>query len=327
MWFASFAFAAMPPDVDIDDIGQWEDAAERLLDLPSGCWEWVGEAKWDWDVGRWGSSRGDAVFAGRTEAGTWGDVALEPLGELRQDSRHGATVRVYDAREARFAPLVGKFSGSRVTVAGQGGRNRTEADLEDNAEAANVLREALSRVSGDAYSSYAEWDDARGGVVLHRAVSLAPRDTQQIDFRVFFPAGGDLPTAIDLVFPDTFRTGRFPRWTIRDAQVHIRGAISNGEVFPTSEAFTFGFGLLGFRFHGAQTVRYRRVIRCNAPTMPAPAPFGTPEPAPAEGADPDAAPDQGPEAPLEPVPASTVEPDAAPPAAPSPAPAAAETEG
>ncbi|MEZ5397974.1 MAG: hypothetical protein R2724_35125 [Bryobacterales bacterium] len=261
MWLFSVALAAMPPDVDLDDVGRYEDNAERLLDMPRGCWEWVGEARWDWDVGRWGGSRGTAVFAGRTEDGLWGDVALEPMGELVRD-RNSPARRVYDAKEARFAPLVGRFRGARVSVAGTTGQNRTEADLQENAEAANILREALSRVSGDAYTSYVEWDDERHGVVLHRAVTLAPQDSQQIEFVVFFPDGGDLPSALDLSFPPKFRTGRLPRWTIRDAQVHIRGAISGGRVFPTSEAFTFGFGIFGFHFHGAQTVRYRKVTRC-----------------------------------------------------------------
>jgi hypothetical protein len=272
MWIlATAAIAAMPPGVDLDDIGRWEDNAELLLDLPQGCWEWVGEARWDWDVGRWGGSRGNAVFVGRTREGTWGSVHLEPQGEITRDGRD-PEVRVYDATEARFAPLVGEFLGARVTVASAGGRNRTEADLAENAEAANILREALSRVTGEAYSSSVAWDDTRGGVVLHRSVSLAKGDRQQIDFSVFFPDGGTLPTSLDLKFPTTFRTGRLPRWTIRDAEVHVRGVVSRGEVFPTSEAFTFGFGIFGFRFHGAQTVKYRRVTRCPPPPVPTPPP-------------------------------------------------------
>src|SRR5687768_16599351 len=109
------AGAAMPPDVNLDDVLRWESAAERLLEMPGGCWEWVGEAKWDWDVGRWGGSRGDAVFAGRTRDGTWGSVHLEPMGELLEGEQAPLTP-VYDATEARFAPLVGKFEGARVTV-------------------------------------------------------------------------------------------------------------------------------------------------------------------------------------------------------------------
>lgn len=262
MWtLLSAAIAAMPPDVDLNDVDRWELPAEKLLDMPSGCWEWVGEARWDWDVGRWGGSRGTAVFAGRTVDGVWGSVLLKPLGELTHEGR-GPEVKVYDAKEARFAPLVGSFQGARVTVAGPEGENKTEADLGENAEAANVLRMALDRLSGDAYTSYASWDDARQGVVLHRAVALAEKDSQQIEFAVFFPDGGASPSSLELTFPSVFRTGRLPRWTIRNGQVHIRGTISSGQVFPTSEAFSFGFGIFGFRFHGAQTVKYRKVSRC-----------------------------------------------------------------
>src|SRR5688500_3024112 len=111
----SSALAAMPPDVDLADVGRWEDAADRLLAPPPGGGEWVGEVAWDWDVGRVGGSRGSAVFAGRTVEGVWGSILLRPLGELvREES--GETVRVYDAREARFAPLVGRFQGGQVTV-------------------------------------------------------------------------------------------------------------------------------------------------------------------------------------------------------------------
>lgn len=286
MWFllAGVASAGPKPDsVNLDDVLSWENAAERLLEMPTGCWEWVGDAKWDWYVGRWGGSRGDAVFAGRTRDGVWGSVHLEPLGE-QLIGENAPLVEVYDAKEARFAPLVGKFQGARVTVEGAG-ENRTEADLGRNAAAANVLRVALDRFMDDAYTSDARWDAERNGVVLHRSGTLARGDRQQVDYLVFFPDGGLLPTGIDIVFPEVFRTGRFPRWTIRDAQVHIRGAISGDRVFPTSEAFTFGFGILGFKFHGAQTVRYRRVTRCDRPVAgPAPAPAGSDAPTSASSA-------------------------------------------
>jgi len=268
MWLtlaAGFAFAGpKPDDVDLNDVLRWENAAEALLDMPDGCWEWVGEAKWDWFVGRWGGSRGDAVFAGRTRDGVWGSVHLEPLGE-QVLGEHAPLVEVYDAREARFAPLVGEFEGARVTVSGAA-ENKTEADLQKNAAAANVLRVALERFMGDAYSSDVRWDEARNGIVLHRSGALETGDRQLVEYLVFFPDGEVLPTAIDVVFPKVFHTGRFPRWTIRNAKVRIRGVISGNRVFPTSEAFSFGFGMFGFKYHGAQTVRYRRVTRCDRPT-------------------------------------------------------------
>jgi hypothetical protein len=265
----------MPPDVDLEDVGRWEDQAERLLALPAGCWEWVGEVAWDWDVGRFGGSRGGAVFAGRTTDGVWGSILLKPTGELRRERGEEDEVRVYDAREARFAPLVGRFQGAQVTVAGPDGEPVEVASLDENAEAANILHSVLGSVTGEAYSSWATWDDARGGVVLHRSIPLE-HDEGEVLAEILFPGGGDLPTALELVFPAVFRSGRLPRWTIRDATVKVRAVVQNGQVYPSSEAFSFGFGVLGFRFTGAQAIDWKKITRCPAPVA-APAP---PAPAP-----------------------------------------------
>jgi hypothetical protein len=188
------ASAAMPPEVDLEDVGRWEEAADRLVALPEGCWEWVGEVSWDWDVGRFGGSEGSAVFAGRTLDGVWGSILLRPLGELVREGKD-EPVRVYDARQARFAPLVGRFQGGQVTIAGPDGEALAVADLDENAEAANVLHRTLDRLSGSAYTSWATWDDARGGVVLHRSLPLED-DDGEILAEVLFPGGGDLPTAL-----------------------------------------------------------------------------------------------------------------------------------
>lgn len=271
----------MPADVDLTDVLRWEDHAEDLLDGPEGCWEWVGDASWAWDVGRFGGSRGDAVFVGRTEDGRWGSLVLQPLGEERREGRE-PPVRVYDVREARFAPLVGSLVGSKVRVTTVDGTTSDEAGMEENAEASNVLRETLGKLGAGNATSWVEWDDVRGGVVLHRGIAMDGAD--EIDAAVFFPGGGTVPTAVDLVFPPRFKTGTFPRWTIEDAVVHLRGVAHGDGAFPESETFSFGFSLLGWRFSGAQTVRYRHVKRCPAdpaPAAPAPAPA---DPAPADPA-------------------------------------------
>ena len=272
MWalLTAAATAATPPDVDLHDIDRWEAAAERIIDLPQGCWEWVGQASWDWDVGRWGSSRGDAAFAGKTTDGVWGEVALQPLGELARE-RRGDEARVY-SKEPRFAPLVGKLHGARITVHSDDVRDGEEEQaraVAENAEAVNVLRRALDRIGADAFTSTAEWDASRGGVVLHRSIPLADGRREEIAFDVFFPAGGTVPSLLDVRFPARFATGRLPRWTIRDAEVHVRGVVKGDTVFPSSEAFRFDFGFLGFRFHGAQTVVYKRISRCRGDGPPA----------------------------------------------------------
>lgn len=284
------AFAAMPPDVDLNDLGRWEDTADLIVDMPGGCWEWVGQGSWDWDVGRFGGSRGDAVFAGRTADGIWGSLLLRPLGEEQWEGKD-LPMRVYDVREARFAPLVGKLVGSRVTVSGPDGKPMDDAGLEENAEATNVLREALDELTGEAYTSWAEWDDLRQGVVLHRSIPLASGNGD-VAASIFFPGGGTLPTALDLVFPDSFKTGSIPRWTVKNAEVHVRGTIHGGQVFPSSEAFAFDFAVLGWKFHGAQTVSYRHAARCSNGESVTPDQASPPaaEPAPAEPAAPPAEP-------------------------------------
>ena len=142
MWAlaSALAFASPPPNVDLEDIDKWEDAAEALLDLPNGCWEWVGQASWDWNTGRY-ATRGDAVFAGKTQDGVWGDVHLQPLGELLED-RRGNVARVYERSEARFTPLVGKLRGGRIVVAG----DDEGSESVEGAEAVNVLRSAIRRI-------------------------------------------------------------------------------------------------------------------------------------------------------------------------------------
>ncbi len=288
------SFAAMPASVDLDDVGRWEDHADALTEMPDGCWEWVGDASWAWDVGRFGGSKGDAVFAGRTSDGVWGSLLLRPLGEEKWEGRD-LPLRVYDVREARFAPLVGKLVGSRVTVAGPDGKPLADAGLEENAEASNTLREALDELTGEAYSSWAEWDDLRGGVVLHRMMPLEDGN-DEVAVAIFFPGGGLLPTELDLDFPESFRTGSIPKWTVRDAEVHVRGTIHGDRVFPSSETFTFGFSVLGWKFSGAQTVRYRHAARCStgeavltdrpAPAAQADPAAVAPAPAPAEAVTP-----------------------------------------
>lgn len=258
MWALApaLALASVPPNIDLEDIDRWETAAEYILDLPQGCWEWVGQASWDWETGKF-NSRGDAVFAGKTNNGLWGEVHLQPLGELLSEPR-GTANHVYERQNARFAPLVGRLHGGRVIVSG----DEEAQTLAEEAEAINVLRSALERISGDAFTSWAEWDDARGGVVLNRAIPLAEGRSEEILVAIYFPSGGEVPSLLDVTFPAKFRTGKWPGFSVRDAEVHVRGLIRGSYVYPSSEAFKFDYRFLGFRYHGAQTVVYKRISRC-----------------------------------------------------------------
>jgi len=259
----SVAAAAPPPELDLGLVHPWEAAADRFLDLPAGCWEWVGRASWDWDSGRFGATSGETAFAGRTTDSRWSGVHLEPLGEMTRGRGEASEHRVYDAENARFAPLFGNLAGGRVRVSGA--EDDEGGELTENAEASNVLRKALEQIGGDAETSWVEWDDTRVGVVLRRTFPLEQDPDEEVSVSVFFPRGGMVPTSLDVAFPPVFKQGRLPRWSVRDARISMRAHVANGQAFPASEAFSFTASFLGFHFSGAQTIQYRHAARCPIP--------------------------------------------------------------
>ena len=99
-------------------------------------------------------------------------------------------------------------------------------------------------------------------MVLFRSVPIgdgarAPAAEETIQF-----PGGQVPVALDIAFPQTFYVGGLPRYRVSDAVVHVRVRSSGGELFPTSESYKVEFGVLGFTFTGAQTIRYKSARRC-----------------------------------------------------------------
>lgn len=286
MWWlaASLALAAVPSSVDLEELDLWEDGADRLLDGPEGCWEIVGQATWDWDVGRFGGSRGGAVFVGRLHDGVWSEVHLRSLGEVRREpGRKGREVLQY-AQEPRFAPLVGSLEGGRITVSGGEGSAEVEVERDPGDGAAeNLVRNVLRELGGRVDTAWTQWDDARQAVVLHRSVPIGEgANAPEARVEVVFPGGQPLPDAMTVRFPERFFRGTLPRIRIEDAVVEVRGRISQGSIFPTSEAFRFDFGFLGMRFSGAQTITYKSAVRCpgdRALAVPLAAPEPLPEPA------------------------------------------------
>lgn len=268
--FLALAQAGMPAGIDLEAVDRWDGLAEQLLDGPPGCWEVVGRASWNWDIGRFGGNRGDAVFAGRLTDGEWSEVHLAPLGEIQRERRK-TEIRVY-AEEARFAPLMGRIDGARITVASDA--EEVEVEAEEQAQASNVVRRTLDRIGGSAITSWAQWNDQAGGVVLHRMIPLgdgARADEAHVE--VFFPGGQERPTSIDIDFPETFGSGSWPRrFKIRGAEAHLRGVVAGDHVFPASEAFRFDFGILGWWGSGAQTIVYEQIKPCPMPGATKPAP-------------------------------------------------------
>ncbi|MFT4628079.1 MAG: hypothetical protein ACI8PZ_006773 [Myxococcota bacterium] len=277
---ATLAFAQVPEGVDLEDLDRWDAGAEALLDGPAGCWEIVGKATWAWDFGRFGMSRGDAAFVGRFDNGVWKGFHIEPLGEITREGRT-TELRVYND-EPRFAPMFGKLKGGSITVSSQDG-GRVRGDRTKDNTPGNLLREALDELSTDVETAYAQWDSSRGDVVYLRVVPLNERNNApDTEVATSFPGGGAVATRMVVTFPESFKRGTFPGVRIMNATAQLTGKAHNGQTFPEAEAVSFDIGVLGFRFSGAQTIKYTQARACALPssapldpTMVAPAPAAT----------------------------------------------------
>lgn len=258
MWLSiwlSVALGAPPESIDLSVVDKWNDGAEAMLNGANGCWELVGHAKWDWRFGRFGETRGEAVFAGRLEDGIWTDFHVEPLGELSRRRRQEE--RLVYSDERHFAPLVGKLPPRETQE--QSRRSKEETSEEPR----NVLRQTLEEIGSLVSTSWASWDEARSGVVYHTSVPIGEGSrAPEIEIKAYFPDGGDWATEQDIQFPPTFRLSRPLSPVVRDASVHLRSRIHQNQVFPSSESFRFGFQVLGFEMSGAQSIQYTHASRC-----------------------------------------------------------------
>jgi hypothetical protein len=264
LW-AALALAAPPEGLDLGDVGRWEDASERLLNGPVGCWDVVGKASWSYDVGRFGTSRGDAAFVGRLDKGVWRDIHVQPAGELVRE-RKGSEDLLY-SEELRFVPLLGRLHpalwGDEPDDSG-----RRKKNAEEELEAPfNALVEFLDRVDSDVDYTYATWDEATASVRLQRTIPLGNgARAPEAELEVRFPEGGVVPASMSVSFPDRVGVGTWPRRaTVRDAQVEAVMTVVDGEAFPSAETYTAQVDVLGFSFSFAQTVSYTWAKACAAP--------------------------------------------------------------
>ncbi len=283
---AAAAAAAPPAGVDLDDLDHWEGQAERFLDGPAGCWEVVGRVAWHWDAGRWGGSRGSAVFASRMRDGVWGPFHVEPLGEVVRERRSGVESLLY-AYEPRWAPLFGQVDGEiRVSndprdrpdlpveasdreasgrEEGRRARRRSRGGSdEDPPGPTNLLRRGLDRISGSrSVTSWTRWDEERGEVMLHRAFPIDGAAVgKEAEQTVRFPAGGP-PDAMDVAFPQ-WTQGTLPRVRVTRAEAHLRARPAGGALFPSASSFKLDFRVLGFPVSGAQSITYTSIRPCGA---------------------------------------------------------------
>lgn len=249
-WWIAMALAAPPEGVDLEDPEPWDEASRQLFEGPPGCWEIVGKATWNHDGARWGVSRGAAAFAGRLVDGVWSrDLHVEPLGEIVREGPRDVERRVYRDDAQPFVPLLGRHPGGE----GDGGPGAPST----------VLEEVLAELQGEARYTWVKWDDARGDVVFTEVVPVGDRpDAPEITLDVRFPRGGRLPDHADVTFPDRFQVVALPPVFVKNAHVELRGVHAGGRVFPAAEAYAADIGVLGMRFHAAQTIQYKSIRPC-----------------------------------------------------------------
>lgn len=246
LWLLGAALAAPPAGLMPEEVDQWDPYWTRLQDAPPGCWEVVARATWDWDFGRYGASRGSSVFVGKLEAGTWRDMYIRSLGEV-VEKPGDIPIRFYPHDELRFAPLVGRIG---------------PAILGDDNVEKDVLSEIVDLFGGEVTTTWSEWNDARGGVVLHRQLPVGSAERAEGTMEVLFPAGGTLPTRLDFTIAEPFTLPNNPAIHMREASARVRGHVFNSDVFPDAESFSFVATVSGYKVWGAQTVRYDSFRPC-----------------------------------------------------------------
>jgi hypothetical protein len=250
------AFLAVAFAQDPDDPGPWWAASEALLDGPPGCWEVVGRASWDHDLGRWGSTRGQAVFASRMVDGVWGEIKVLPLGTVdRAAGAREEDALEYDASQ-RFTPLVGRVRGLAVRLDDHRELQVTRSK-DPRVEPVNTLRDAIDRLSGGVET--ASVTRAGGEVVLDRRRGVG-RSHAPLDATVHF--AGTVPIAWDVALLEPYRKDIFGLARVTTLTVQLRAHPSNGLALPDAEAMTFDLDLAGIHIRGAQTLVYTSFLPC-----------------------------------------------------------------
>lgn len=267
------ALAAPPDGVVLDRVEVWDAGARAALDGPPGCWEVVGRATWDYDAGRFGSSRGDSVFVGRLVDGVWVDVRIAPLGELTQTRAQEASLIF--STEPRFVPLLGQIGPSSFYDPGgdepdddaDRGSKRRGSKEEEPEGPENVIEQVFAELEGGAETVWASWREATRSVEVVRVVPLGRGAQAPVaEVRVRFPEGGTEPDRVDISFPPRFMVGDGPvRARVEGARVEATvRPLADGASFPAAEAYSFTASVLGLQFTGAQSVKYTNAVRCSS---------------------------------------------------------------
>jgi len=242
---------------DVDALMALSDA---LLDGPTGCWEVVGRSTWSHDFGRWGATRGDAAFVGRTEDGVWGELYLRPLGEVQRQRRSNTEDRAaLYAAEPRFTPLSGRVRGLAVRLDRQR-QLRITRSSDRRVQPVNTARDVIDALTGDVETF--ELVPETDGWTLRRARE-AGRDAVLIESH--YATGDSLPTLWTLTIPAPYRHGPLGVVRVQDLDARIRGRIEGDRVFPQAESLRFELRLAGITVRAAQTLDYTSWSPCLGP--------------------------------------------------------------
>lgn len=260
------AHGAVPPDVDLNDVFAWEDAADQLLDGPGGCWmvEGIADRKVlvfaPPDMFSNGQKYEEVLRAdvqGRLEDGEWKGFRWDVQKLTKQQNDVNPLVKMLPmlADELDILPLIG-----RMAVA-------------QGKAPSNLVRDIVDEWGGRMATSLADWDDERGGVWLRREVPVRDKPkapVSQVD--TFFPSGGHTPERMDVAFPKSFKAGaKGMRFRLDDAQIHLRTSAAHGAVHPTAESASLLLVGLGITIGYEQTIRYTAFEPCVSELGAAPA--------------------------------------------------------
>jgi hypothetical protein len=246
------------PPIDMADTTRWLDAPEALRDGPPGCWEVVGEARWNHDFGSWGATRGTSVFVAEWRDGVWGELSMAPAAEVVRGPREGEERPLHYAPEAvRFVPLVGRVRGLSVGL-DEDRALMVRRSLDTRIEPVNTLTDVLEK-TGSVSASWARWED--GAVVVREAGDRGGNDAVVV--RTVFPGGLVPATQVLVALDGSYRHDLLGLVRVTQLDVELRGRlVRDGLVLPTSERMQVELKLLGRTVRAAQTIRYRRVAPC-----------------------------------------------------------------
>ncbi len=278
------AAGAPPPNLNLDDVDAWEDAAFALTHGPAGkCWDITGfisaELALYQPASVFSSSGSESVtgsgtFSGRLEDGVWTSFSYavtSPDGDLTLD--------------LPIMPLVGEIDPSSVTNLNA---EEEEADGEDasvatppeeeearslslsigeeeSRESMNLLRDSIDAwFSGSITTSFMRWSDARSGAELVIEVPTSDkRNAPLLMATAFFPGGGKTATELDSMLPKRLTLGDWPlRLKVMDGQLHLRGQVVAGVLLPSRESWSVLLGIFGMTVGYEQRLVYRSVSEC-----------------------------------------------------------------